>query len=67
MATSEQAQAVLNNPAFNQSFGQLREELVDKMLVAGDKDEIWETKCRIDSLELVKLELERLLNQIAER
>ena len=66
MATPEQAEAVLNNPAFKNAFKDLREEYLDKVLAA-NKDGIWEARIRYDTLEQVRLELERVLESIIER
>ena len=67
MATPEQADAVLNNPAFKETFEILEKDYTDAVLNSQNAEEAWKLKLRYDALLSVHWELERKLNRNTSR
>lgn len=65
MATPEQAEAVLNSPAFDQAFTSVRADLFEE-LTSGpvDSARLVQARQKLDALNLVRYELEARLNDI---
>jgi hypothetical protein len=65
MATREQAEQVVNNPAFTAAFESLREEYVDVILHGTvNSEDLLKARMKYDALILVHLELLARLNDI---
>lgn len=66
MATKDQVQRVLDNPAFKEAVGSLEEDYTSAILIAKDKDEAWGKRLKYDALIEFLAEFERKLNEIGE-
>jgi hypothetical protein len=60
---AEQAEAVLDNPAFQAAMAELRKDVIEAMLTAKtDTDSLLMARLRYDALDSVGSELERILH-----
>ena len=65
MPTREQAEAVVNNPAFKAAFESLREEYVDSVLHGSSlPEDLHRSRLKYDALVAVELELIARLNDV---
>lgn len=61
MATPEQAQQVLSNPAFEEAFESLASDLIQNMLSSDKPEDVWFAKEKHNLLFTLKAELESRL------
>lgn len=59
MSTPEQAEQVLNNPAFKNACEELENSYLDDVKMARDRDEMWEKRLKYDAILSVLWELQR--------